>query len=233
MDAVIAQARADADALQAGGMNGILVENFLDAPFFAETVPPVTVAAMARAVAAVIEGASVPVGVNVLRNDATAALEIAVATGARFIRVNVHTGVMWTDQGVIQGRAADTLRRRAALDSDVAILADVLVKHATPPPGLTQGRAAADTWERGLADAVVVSGTGTGQPTDLAAVGPVRRNAPGAPILVGSGVTPESVAAVFAVTDGAIVGTGLTREGRAGSGVALEKVRALVAAAQG
>ena len=230
MKAVVKQALADADALAGGGMDAILVENFLDAPFYAERVAPETVAAMARVVADVVERSPVPVGVNVLRNDAHAAMGIAVATGASFIRVNIHTGVMWTDQGVIQGRAADTLRLRARLGAAVAILADVMVKHATPPPGLEPDQAAADSWTRGLADALVVTGPGTGRPTNLESLAPTRRGAPDAPILVGSGVTPDTVAATLAVADGAIVGTSLTRNARAGSGVDLEKVRALVAA---
>lgn len=230
MDAVLARARTDATALADGGMDGVLVENFLDAPFFGADVPPETVAAMARVCAALIELVAVPIGVNVLRNDAHAALAVAAATGAAFIRVNVHTGVMWTDQGTIEGRAADTLRLRASLGVDVAILADVMVKHATPPPGLSPDQAAADTWARGLADALVVTGSGTGQATDLHALGPVRRGAPDAPVLVGSGVTPHTLAQVLAVADGAIVGTSLTREGRAGSGVDPAKVRALVGA---
>ncbi|HSG07474.1 MAG TPA: BtpA/SgcQ family protein [Longimicrobiales bacterium] len=229
MAKVLDRAMADADALASGGVDGILVENFLDAPFFAEGVPPETVAAMAAVVSSVVAASPVPVGVNVLRNDARAALGIAVATGAAFIRINVHTGVMWTDQGMIEGRAADTLRHRASLDADVAILADVLVKHATPPPGLTLERSASDAWTRGLADALVVTGAGTGQPTDLEGVSGVRRGAPHAPILVGSGVTPQNIAAVLTAADGAIVGTSLTKGGLAGSGVDLARVRALVA----
>lgn len=231
--AVVDRALADAHDLVAGGMDGVLVENFLDAPFFAGRVPPETVAAMARVASEVVAASSVPVGVNVLRNDARGALGVAVAAGASFIRVNVHTGVMWTDQGTVEGRAARTLRVRAALDADVAVLADVLVKHATPPPGLSVESAAADAWTRGLADALVVSGSGTGRATDLERVARARAGAPEAPILVGSGVTPETVAAALDVADGAIVGTCLTREGRAGSGVDAERVRALVRAARG
>lgn len=231
MDRVLDRAFADAVALAEGGMDGILVENFLDAPFFAGTVPPETVAAMSRVVAGLVREADVPVGVNVLRNDAAAALGVAAATGAAFIRVNVHTGLMWTDQGAVEGKAAQTLRTRAALGASVAILADVLVKHATPPPGLTVADAAADTWSRGLADALVVSGTGTGRPTDLTRVDQARVGAPDASVLVGSGVTPETVAAVLAAADGAIVGSALTRDGAAGSGVAVERVRSLVVSA--
>lgn len=233
MERVLDRAVSDARALEGGGLDGVLVENFLDAPFFASDVPAETVAALAAVVARIVGEVSVPVGVNVLRNDARAALGVAVATGARFIRVNVHTGLMWTDQGAIEGCAARTMRARAALAAPaVAVLADVLVKHATPPPGLTVESAAADTWSRGLADALVVSGAGTGHPTDLDRVARARGGAPGAPVLVGSGVTPDTVTRVLAQADGAIVGSSLARGGRPGSGVDPERVLRLVEAAR-
>jgi membrane complex biogenesis BtpA family protein len=230
MERVLERALTDARHLHEGGMQGILVENFLDAPFYGSVAPPETVAAMSRIVASVCGAVDVPVGVNVLRNDARAALGVAAATGAAFIRVNVHTGIMWTDQGAIQGSAADTLRARVVLAPDVAILADVLVKHATPPPGLTLEDAAADSWGRGLADGLVVSGSGTGKATELQHVHRVREAVPAAPVLVGSGVRIDAVGEVLAVADGAVVGTALTREDRAGSGVDPERVRRLVEA---
>lgn len=233
MEQVEERALADAHALVDGGMDGVLVENFLDAPFFPGGVPPETVAAMARVARSVRAAVDVPIGVNVLRNDARSALGIAVACGAHFIRVNVHTGIMWTDQGIVEGEAAGTMRARAALGAEVAVYADVLVKHATPPPGLTPETAAADTWSRGLADALVASGVGTGAPTELDRVRQVRRGAPEAPVLVGSGVTARTVAAVLSEADGAIVGTALTRQGRAGTGIDPNRVRQLVEAARG
>lgn len=231
MDEVLARASADARALAAGGMTGVLVENFLDVPFLPGRVAPETVAAMARVVSAVLADVSVPVGVNVLRNDARAALGIAAACGAGFIRVNVHTGTMWTDQGRIEGHAADTLRARAALGSDVAILADVHVKHATPVPGERLESAAADAWRRGLADALVVSGTATGAATALEDLRRVRTAVPEAAVFAGSGVNADTVAEILDVADGVIVGTALTREGRAGTGIDPQRVAELVAAA--
>ena len=131
---VVARAVEEARILSEEGMDGVMVENYGDIPFHPGAVPPETVAAMAVVVRAVMEAVEVPVGVNVLRNDAHGALAVAAATGARFIRVNVHTGAMWTDQGLIQGRAHETLRLRRTLAPGVAILADVLVKHSTLPP---------------------------------------------------------------------------------------------------
>jgi len=233
MDAVVERARMDAEALAGAGFDGIIVENFLDAPFYAGSVPAETVAAITRAVLAVRDITAVPVGVNVLRNDSAAALGIAAATGARFIRVNVHTGSMWTDQGLIEGRAHETLRLRRHLAPEVAILADVHVKHATPPAGSELASAASDAWTRGLADALVVSGSGTGRPTDLEEIRTAQGAAAEAPVLVGSGITQDNAAALLAVADGAIVGTAAMVDGRPGAGIDAQRARALVAAARG
>ena len=191
MDQVIESAVSDARALQSAGFPGLLVENFGDAPFRGDRVDPETVAAMALAIDAVRGETSLPAGVNVLRNDALAALGIAAATGAGFIRVNVLTGVMYTDQGPLVGKASELLRRRSDLAPQVEIWADVLVKHATPPHGLTADQAARDTVERGLADAVIVSGSGTGEEPDLAQAAAIAAAVPkGTRIVVGSGATP-------------------------------------------
>jgi membrane complex biogenesis BtpA family protein len=136
MDAVLDRARSDALAIAAAGFDGIMVENFGDAPFFTDDVPKVTIAAMTRAVAEVAT-AGLPTGVNVLRNDGLGALAVAAATGAQFIRINVLSGTMYTDQGPIVGAAALIARARRELCPETAIMADVFVKHATPPAGLT------------------------------------------------------------------------------------------------
>jgi membrane complex biogenesis BtpA family protein len=114
----------------AGGFDAAVLENYGDVPFFKGRVDPVTVASMSRlAVAVRSEAGTLRLGINVLRNDAASALAVAFAAGADFIRVNVHVGATATDQGVIEGRAAETLRLRAALGADVAIWSDVHVKH--------------------------------------------------------------------------------------------------------
>lgn len=232
MAAVLERARADVRALVEGGVRAVLVENYGDLPFHPHAVPPETTAAMTAAVLAVRqEAAAAVVGVNVLRNDVASALAVAAATGASFVRVNVHTGGMYTDQGWLEGRAAETVRLRERLCPQVAILADVLVKHATPPPGLGLEEAARDGWERGLADALIVSGTGTGRPARLEEVERVRKLLPEAPVLVGSGVTASTVRETLVMATGAIVGSALQREGRAGQPVEAERVRRLMAAA--
>lgn len=207
-EAPLRRALADARALLDGGCHALIVENFGDVPFHAETVPAETVATLALAVSAVRGLArDVPVGVNVLRNDARAALGILAATGASFLRVNVLVGAAVTDQGVIQGRAAELLRERERLAPQAQILADVHVKHATPLGRESIEDAARDARERGLADALIVSGTHTGAPVERETLERVRRAAPNAPLLIGSGLTLENADAYLPHCDGAIVGT--------------------------
>jgi hypothetical protein len=172
----------------------------------------------------------VPVGVNVLRNDARAAIGIAAATGAEFVRVNVHVGAMVTDQGILSGKAHETLRYRASLRSDTAVFADVMVKHAHPLGPVDSETLAVDTFHRGGAAALVLSGTRTGLPVDLEEARKVREAVPEAPLLVGSGLTSESLGALAGLFDGAIVGSAAKRDGRAAEPVLLSRARALVAA---
>ncbi len=231
LDAVIAAGVADGLALEEAGFEAALVENFGDAPFFADDVPKATVAAMTAAVSAVASAVGIPVGVNVLRNDAVAGIAVACAAGAALVRVNVLTGTMFTDQGPIVGRAAEVARARVELGAEVLILADVFVKHATPPPGLTLEQATRDTVERGGADAVVVSGPGTGRRPTMAMVRTVADAAGGRPVYVGSGVTAATIPRYLSVAHGAIVGTSIKRGGVAVNPIDPKRARAVSEAA--
>lgn len=213
-EAGLAHARADAAALVEGGCDALVVENFGDTPFFADAVPAETIAALTRVVTTVNEvRGALPVGVNVLRNDVRAGLGICAATGASFVRANVHTGVMATDQGLIEGRAAETLRVRAALCPEVAILADVHVKHAVALAGESIADAAENAARRGRADALIVSGRATGSRPASADLIAVRERVPGTPLLIGSGLDADNAAELLALCDGAVVGTWLKERG--------------------
>ncbi len=227
-DAPIRRAVADARALVDGGCHALIVENFGDVPFFKSDVAPETIAAMALAIAAVRTVArSLPVGVNVLRNDARSALGLCASTGASFLRVNVHTGAMVTDQGLIEGRAAETLRERARLCPIAQILADVHVKHATPLGRESIVDAARDARERGLADALIVSGSRTGEPVSRADLEALRAAKLGAPLLIGSGLDSDNAAELLEFADGAIVGTFFKEGGDVNAPVDVQRVRSL------
>lgn len=230
LDRIVASAVDDARRLQEAGFEGIGIENFGDTPFFRDDVPKVTIASMTRAVAAVAEHVPLPIGVNVLRNDARGALAVAAATGAAFIRVNVLSGSMWTDQGLIVGDAAAVLRLRSAIAPETRILADVFVKHAIPPPGTSLEHAAEELAGRGLADGIIVSGTATGRPPTITTVRDVRQAVPDTPLYVGSGASAGNVAQFLAIADGVIVGTTLKTHGRTTNPVDIDRARSFAAA---
>ncbi|MCU0516582.1 MAG: BtpA/SgcQ family protein [Oscillatoria sp. Prado101] len=212
--AVVERAAQEATALASGGVNGIIVENFFDAPFTKGQVDPAVVSSMTLIVHQLMDLLTLPVGINVLRNDAHSGLAIASCVGAKFIRVNVLTGVMATDQGLIEGQAHELLRYRRELGSDVKILADVLVKHARPlgSPNLTT--AVQETIQRGLADGVILSGWATGSPPTLEDLELAKAAAGGTPVFIGSGATWENISTLIGAADGVIVSSSLKRHGR-------------------
>ena len=174
-----------------------------------------------------------PLGVNVLKSDARAALAIATAVGARFIRVNVHAAAVVADQGIVQTDAYHTLRDRRLLGADVRIFADVQGKHAVPLGAIDLEQHARDLVHRGLADALIVSGRATGEPTPLGDLKRVRDAVPGVAMLVGSGVTPETAAELLSVADALVVGSWLKRDGDVRNPIDPARVRRLVQAARG
>ncbi|MDB4943375.1 MAG: photosystem biosis protein BtpA, partial [Labilithrix sp.] len=225
-------AGADARVLAEAGYDAIIVENFGDAPFFASRVPPITVAAMTACAVAVRAGApKVPLGINVLRNDGHAAVAIAAATGASFVRINVHIGARVTDQGIVEGDAARTLRLRRELGvPSLAIWADVDVKHSSPlGPPRPLAQEVQDLTKRGMADVVLVTGEGTGKAVDLEKLAAVKRAA-GKPVLVASGATLATLEALAQHADGIVVGSALREGGVAGGPIDARLARELAAA---
>jgi membrane complex biogenesis BtpA family protein len=210
---VIDRAEQEATALASGGVDGIIVENFFDAPFTKDRVDPAVVSSMSLIVQQLQQLVTVPLGINLLRNDAHSALAVASCVGASFIRVNVLTGVMATDQGLIEGCAHDLLRYRRELGSDVKILADVLVKHARPlgSPNLTT--AVQETIDRGMADGVILSGWATGSPPSLEDLELAKAAAGDHPVFIGSGASWENIGTLMRAADGVIVASSLKRRG--------------------
>ncbi len=230
LQAIVAGALRDAEVLATGGARGVVVENLGDAPF-AKEVEPHVVAAMAVVAREVVErfGADLTVGINVLRNDAAGALAVAAASGAGFVRINVHVGAMVTDQGIIEGRAHETLLYRNRVAPGVAIVADHLVKHAGPLAPVDSVQLARDTLHRAGARVLVLSGSGTGQPTSVEELEALRAALPEATFWIGSGLNPDN-AGEYSAADAAIVGTALHGHADLSAPLDVERVRAVVQA---
>ncbi len=222
----------DLDALIRGGVDGVILENYGDAPYFPGRVPAHTISCLTRLAMEVREKTSRPLGINVLRSDGIGALAVAAAVGAEFVRVNVYTGVRVSGEGLIQGNAHEIQRYRRELGVDVKILADVDVKHSTGLGEVGLADEVTETILRGRADAVIVSGKATGSATGLEDLRRAKEAAGDVPVLVGSGVTRSTVAETLRWADGAIVGTGLKVGGVTENPVDQEAVRGLLEAAR-
>ncbi len=224
LDWVIEAALRDAKILEKAGFDAVMVENFGDVPF-SKYVDKTTVAAFTAVAKAVRDEISLPLGINVLRNDGIVAYSIAYAVKADFVRVNVLSGVAYTDQGIIEGIAHGLARLRRLLPSRIQVFADVHVKHAVHFGDFEDSLG--DTVERGLADAVVISGKATGKPVDVGKLALAKRISP-VPVIVGSGTTYDNLLELWKHADGFIVGTWIKRDGRVENEVSLERARKLV-----
>ena len=206
------QALAELEVFKRHRLDSVIVENFRDMPYFPGRVPAETVAAMAAVSREVVRAAAMPVGINVLRSDGEAAIAVATACGAHYVRINVHMGAVVADQGIVQGSSQFSVRLRSALKSRALIFADVAVKHAAPVAGRSLDIETRDLTERGLADAVIVTGDRTGVETSVTDVDIVRRST-ALPLLVGSGATPENIEQTLPKVNGLIVGSYFKKDG--------------------
>ena len=226
MDTILDRARRDAETLLEGGVDGLIVENMWDLPYYVGTdVQMEAVTAQAVAASKIVEMAGVPVGVNVIHNGWQAELAIAVAAGLDFIRVCILTGARLWDTGELDhGSAANLLRRRKELNAErIKLFADVDKKHSVPFPGLDL-ETHIEWTEFYRADALIVSGRMTGDAPPLDKVRRAKETAT-RPILMGSGTTAENIAAFLNYADGAIVGSSLKTDGVAENRVDVERVR--------
>lgn len=219
--AAIQGAAHEAKMFEDEGFDAVIVENFGDVPFYKDRVPALTVSAMSVVARAVREATKLPIGINILRNDAEAALAVALAAECQFIRVNVLSGVAATDQGIIEGEAASLMRARAALEAQgqghVQVWGDALVKHAQSLSVVDMELAVEEVVLRAGADAVIVTGATTGRAIDLDELRLASRHKLPAPLYLGSGATPENVASFRPYLHGVIVGSTLRAQGKAGA----------------
>ena len=226
MQKIIDFALRDAEALVRGGVDGLVVENMWDLPYYVgNEVKPEAMTAQAVAAAEVVKSFSLPVGINVIHNGGIVCLSIAVAARARFIRVCILTGSRLWDTGELDhGCAADLIRKRKELCAeDIHIFADVDKKHSVAFPGIDLATHIEWTQFYG-ADALIVSGRMTGSAPDLEKVREARRLAT-RPILIGSGSNRENIGAFLQYADGVLVGSSLKLDGDMHNPVDEKRVR--------
>jgi len=208
LDEIIELAQEDVNNLIFGGVDGIIIENFGDTPFVKDDISKRTLASFTTVVENIEYGREIKVGINVLRNDGISALSIAEATKADFVRINVLNSVMmYTDQGMIEGKAHEIAQFKNSLNKEIEIYADVFVKHAVPPEGSKIENHTEELIHRAGADVVIVTGDGTGHQINIEDLNKVRDIVPQGKLAIGSGVNEENIEQYVDLADILIVGT--------------------------
>jgi uncharacterized protein len=234
MRTIIDHALRDAEELVKGGVDGLIVENMWDLPYYVgHEVKPESIAAQSVAASEVVEHFDLPVGINVIHNGGVGCLAIAVASGAKFIRVCILTGSRLWDTGELDhGCAAELVRKRKELYAEhVHIFADVDKKHSVAFPGLDLATHIEWTEFYG-ADALIVSGRMTGSAPDVAKVREAKQLA-SKPVLLGSGTTAENAVSLLQWADGVLVGTSLKYDGVAQNPVDPARLRRFMEVVRG
>ena len=245
LNALLERVLREVSILEGLGYDGVIIENYGDSPYPKRVRDPLALSVMAVVVREAVKSTRMRVGVNVLRNSGREAYAIAVATGARFIRVNALTETIVSDSGIIEPEAP-RLRALRYNYKGVEVYADILVKHAgslTLLAGSLPGKArggetevlreiVADAVERGGADKIVVTGYRTGEAPDPEFVRKIREVSP-RPLILGSGATPENIGIYKKHVDGVIVGSFIRAGGRAGNPLDEDRARAFIRAARG
>ncbi len=232
---IVTVAVAEARLLSEAGFDALIVENMHDRPYLANAGCADTVATFAVAVAAVTAAVRIPVGVQVLSGATSAALAIAHAAGGSFIRAEGFVFASVADEGLLaEACAGPLLRERRRIGAEgVRIMADIRKKHSSHAITADLDGAA---WARAAeffgADGVIVTGSETGAAVDMRELAAVRA-ATGLPVLVGSGATPQSAAALLEHADALIVGSALKRDGLWSNDIDPARAEAMVRAVRG
>ncbi|MFE4952483.1 BtpA/SgcQ family protein [Leifsonia sp. NPDC056665] len=200
------EASADAAILQEAGFDAVLVQNSLDRPT-RERVDGLVIAQMTAITTRLRSESELAIGVNIVKNDGPAAVAIAAASGADFVRVKLLTGTTWSAEGVLHGCAHETLSTRRASGATPAIWADVREPTSRAEPGLGLSAAIVDALDFGSADGVIVTGRDTDE--TLALAEEARRSHPKAHLVIGGRVDASSVFDALRVADTVIIGSAL------------------------
>lgn len=248
IDEAISRVLEEVKILSELGYSGALIENFGDTPFDKRVRDPLTIASLAVIIREAVKASSISIGVNILRNSGREAYAIAIASGAKFIRVNALIESIISDSGIVEPEAPrlKTIRLNYPW---VKVYADIMVKHSSSlrytlslvEAGLgfstiPTAKGSIEDYikeliyeyiERGKADALIVTGLRTGEPPPIQLVKIIDKYS-SIPVLVGSGITAENVKEVLQVCDGVIVGSYIKSEGRAGNRIDYERARELI-----
>ena len=223
---VIERARLDLHAIQDGGADAVMFSNEFSLPYLTK-VDTVTVACMADIIGELKPEIRIPYGVNVLW-DPAASLDLAVATGASFVR-EIFTGVYASDFGLWNTNAGEVIRHQHAIGAQhVRLLFNIVPEAAAYLGGRQVADIARSTVFNARPDALCVSGLTAGAETNVQTLELVKKAVPNTPVFANTGVRVDNVTQQLAVADGAVIGTAFKAEGNTWNAIELARVKALM-----
>lgn len=235
LEDVVDKAAEEAETLFDLGFDALCIENMHDRPYLLTEVGPEIVAAMTAVGIAVRSAApSAPLGVQILAGANIAALAVAQAVDAQFIRAENFVFAHVADEGLMPTASAATLlRERKRLGAGhIAVFADIKKKHSahaiTADVTLAKTALGADFF---AADGLIITGSATGAPAQVADLIEAKQAAPDLPLLVGSGATLDNIAEMFEHADGVIVGSSIKVDGLWSNEIDPARAAAIVEAA--
>jgi hypothetical protein len=206
IDGIVERLARDVAALQDAGVDGLLFCNEHDIPYQLQ-VGHEAIAAMAAAIGRLRAELRLPFGVDLLW-DPRAALAVARATGAAFVR-EVFTGVYESDMGLMAPSLGELAAYRHAIGADgVALFSNLTPEFSRSVSGRPVAERARSAAFLGV-DALLVSGQMAGVSAELDDLREAKDAAPAVPVLANTGVTEENLGRILKVADGVIVGTSL------------------------
>lgn len=209
MKKIVEFAVEEAKVLEAAGVNGLQIENYWDEPFLkGEKIGYETCTAMTAAACEIARNVQIPIGINVHMNGGKAAMAIACACGAKWIRVFEFVSAYVSYTGITEGIGGELSRYRRMLEAkDIQLLCDVNVKHGSHyiVHDRTVNELALDAQEQG-AEGIIITGFSTGIAPSKEKIEEARKNIT-LPVYLGSGINAENANELLSVSDGAIVGS--------------------------
>jgi membrane complex biogenesis BtpA family protein len=228
MEKILKQAQADLNALQDGGIDGVMFCNEHDRPYSLKADCAI-VAAMAYVIGKLKDIIRLPFGVDVLW-DPNAALAVAHATGASFVR-EIFTGVYASDMGLWNTDVGGAMRYKRFIGADrVRVLYNINAEFAGPLADRPLDTVARSVVFSSIPDGICISGMMTGQPVQIEDLQLVRENVKPVPVFINTGARRENIAQLICNADGVIVGSSLKVDGKTWNSVDPERVKTFMSA---
>ncbi len=219
-------AHDDLAALVDGGVNAVIVENFGDIPYATEN-ELITYTTFTNIATRLRKECNLPMGINVQFNDFNAEWALAYSCGYDFIREEVFGENRMGPNGICISSGPQIMRLKARYPKDIAILADLHVKHTFPivdqPLDFT-----IESIIEGGADAIICTGITTGKSPTNDDVSTVKEIAKDTPVVIGSGVNKDTVKEFLSIADGAIIGSSFKKDGNVMNPIDVKRVKELM-----